>query len=91
MSITVSYSDSTIEITGVTANPSEAKAHEIMSAVSNALGQSLGVMKMSGIWVIADTTSHGWKPLFGHKAGDQTRKFADALGRALNKTVTLTK
>lgn len=68
---------------------------DLMCQISEQLGQRYGAVKLSGYWVVGtydpDPTGklpYGiWCPLYGHLAGQQTRKFSKALCNALNRPV----
>jgi hypothetical protein len=68
---------------------------EIMRQISEQLGEGrrFGAVRLSGYWVIGETggaPSHSWTPVYGHEAGQQTRRFSTALSAAFNRPVSTT-
>jgi hypothetical protein len=75
-----------IEIGQFPKKPKTTEVDALMREISEALGWKLGAIKLSGYWIIGDTT-HTWSPLYGHQAGQQTRLFTKALANALHVAI----
>lgn len=69
--------------------PTEYQVDELMRALSDVLGERWGAVKISGYWIIG-RTEDGWKPVYGHNVGEQTRKFVKALANATGRAVVST-
>lgn len=80
-----------IDLGDVACRPSVVQQDEIMRVVSEALGGTWMCVSMSGYWVIGhNPDGPGWHPVYGHRPGEQTRRFDVALSRATGLPVVLT-
>lgn len=90
--INITVTETTVTIAGMSTRPSVTEVDAVVNKLGEALSRSLGAIKMSGYWVIGDTSSDdGWSPLFGHEPGTQVRSLAKALTGALDRRVTIIK
>lgn len=76
-----------IDLTNCPERPTITQADEVMEALSAAYGFRMGAIKSGGYWILGDTTN-GWSPIYGHRSGEQTRKFDLMLTRGLEIAVT---
>ena len=71
-----------INLTECPEKPKTADVEEVMSALSTAYGRRLGAIKSGRYWLVGDM-ENGWRPIFGHRPGEQTAKFDLVLARGL--------
>lgn len=69
--------------------PDELEVDRLMRALSEVLDEGWGAVKISGYWLIGrtDVNEQGWQPTYGHRPGEQSRKFVNALAIGTGRAV----
>lgn len=99
MKIKIDDKTGTIELgNDVPLRPTDVQAGRIMREISAIRGEGIGAVKLSGYWTIGrfnyeahDAGKGGdWRPIYGHRPGQQRKSFDRALSDALGVDVVRT-